>query len=122
MAVTEGDVRHIAVLARLGLPADVGGLVEQLNGILGHIDVLTKVKTTDVAPTAGVGAGGTPLRTDQGPPIPLARARRDFAPAVRDEFYVVPRLATHEAVGEERHESLGDDSDAPRDLAAGEGR
>ena len=117
MAVTEGDVRHIALLARLGLPADVGGLVEQLNGILGHIDVLTKVKTTDVAPTTGVGAGGTPLRTDDGPQIPLARDRRDFAPAMRDGFFVVPRLATHEAVGEERHESLGDDSEAPRDLA-----
>ena len=122
MAVTEGDVRHIALLARLGLPADVAGLVEQLNGILGHIDVLAKVKTTDVAPTTGVGAGGTPLRTDDGPQIPLSGERRDFAPAMRDGFFVVPRLATHEAVGEERHESLGDDSDAPRALADGDAR
>ncbi len=113
MAVTEGDVRHIALLARLGLPADVGGLVGQLNGILAHVDVLTKVKTTDVAPTTGVGAGGTPLRTDDGQPLTLERDRGDFAPVMRDGFFVVPRLATHEALGEERHESLGDDSDEP---------
>ena len=120
MAVTEGDVRHIALLARLGLPADVAGLVGELNGILGHMEALTRVKTTDVAPTTGVGAGGTPLRTDDGAQLPLARERGDFAPAMRDGFFVVPRLATHEAVGEERHESLGDDSDAPRPLADGD--
>ena len=111
MAVTEGDVRHIALLARLGLPSDVAGLVSQLNGILAHMDALTKVKTTDVAPTTGVGAGGTPLRTDEGPQIPLARDRADFAPRTRDGFFVVPRLATHE--------SLGDEGDAP--VAAGQG-
>jgi hypothetical protein len=44
----------------------------------------------------GVGAGGTPLREDAGPPLPLARAREDFAPATRDGFLLVPRLATHE--------------------------
>ena len=101
MAVTEGDVRHIALLARLGLPRDVAGLVGELNGILAHIDVLTKVKTTDVQPTAGVGAGGTPLRSDDGPQIPLAADRDTFAPAMREGFFVVPRLATHETVGDE---------------------
>ena len=110
MAVTEGDVRHIALLARLGLPTDVAGLVGELNSILGHMEVLARVKTADTAPTEGVGTGGTPLRTDEGPPIPLARDRASFAPSYRDGFFVVPRLATHEAVGEERHESLGDDS------------
>jgi aspartyl-tRNA(Asn)/glutamyl-tRNA(Gln) amidotransferase subunit C len=118
MAVTEGDVRHVALLARLGLPADVAGLVRELNGILDHIDVLTKVNTTDVAPTAGVGAGGMPLRTDDGPQIPLARDREDFAPAMRERFFVVPRLATHEALGEERRESLGDDSADPLPLGS----
>ena len=32
---------------------------------------------------------------------------------MRERFFVVPRLATHEALGEERHESLGDDSAVP---------
>ena len=78
------------------------------------MEVLARVKTKDVEPTAGVGTGGTPLRPDEGPPIPLARERESFAPQFRDGFFVVPRLATHEALGEERHESLGIDSLGPR--------
>jgi aspartyl-tRNA(Asn)/glutamyl-tRNA(Gln) amidotransferase subunit C len=36
------------------------------------------------------------LRPDAGPPIPLLRAPAFFAPAMRDGFFLVPRLATHE--------------------------
>ena len=117
MAVTEGDVRHIALLARLGLPDDVAAMVGELNLILGHMDVLRGVKTTDVQPTAGVGLGGTPLRTDDGDQLSLDRPRDAFAPEMRGGFFTVPRLATHEAVGEERHESLGDDSPSARGAA-----
>ena len=100
MAVSQEDVRHVASLARLGLDADrVPSLVAELNGILAHMDVLSKVDTRNVAPVVGVGAGGTPLREDAGPPLPLARAREEFAPATRDGFFLVPRLATHAAHG-----------------------
>ena len=44
----------------------------------------------------GVGTAGTPLRVDGGNQIPLARPREAFAPAMRDGFFIVPRLATHE--------------------------
>jgi aspartyl-tRNA(Asn)/glutamyl-tRNA(Gln) amidotransferase subunit C len=37
-----------------------------------------------------------PLRPDVGPPIPLARERDAFAPSMRDGFFLVPRLSTHE--------------------------
>ncbi len=95
MAVTEHDVRHVAALARLGLDeARVPALVAELNGILVHMDALRKVKS-DGAAVSGVGAGGMPLRADSGPQYPLARARRALAPAMRDGFYLVPRLATH---------------------------
>lgn len=100
MAVSENDVRHIAALARLGLPdGRVGALVAELNGILGHMEVLSKVKTGDARAVAGVAAGGMLLREDAGPPLPLARGLDAFAPAVRDGFLLVPRLATHAAAG-----------------------
>lgn len=118
MAVTEGDVRHIALLARLGLPDDVAGLVDELNGILRHMGALQRVNTKDVQPTAGVGAGGTPLRTDDGPQLELGRERSDFAPAMKAGFFLVPRLATHEALGEERHESPGGEA-VPDSLGQG---
>ena len=98
MAVTIDDVRHIASLARLGLSAERAALlVEELNTILGHMDVLSKVDTAGVEEAIGVGARGLSVRADSGPPIPLARALEAFAPAVRDGFLLVPRLSTHES-------------------------
>jgi aspartyl-tRNA(Asn)/glutamyl-tRNA(Gln) amidotransferase subunit C len=102
MAVTIDDLLHVARLARLGVPGDrATQLVTQLNGILEHMDVLAKVDTTGVAATEGVGAEGAPLREDSGQPVPLAQGIESFAPAVRDGFLLVPRLATHDDAAEE---------------------
>lgn len=102
MAVTRDDVAHIAELARLALDETrVDELVRELNGILSHMDVLAKVDTDGVEATAGIGDAGTPLRPDEGPQLPLERPREAFAPAMRDGFFVVPRLATHEDAVEE---------------------
>ena len=101
MAVTIDDVRHIAALARLGLSDDrAHALVEELNTILGHMDVLSKVDTGDAPAVTGVGAAGTPLRADSGSPVPLARHRESFAPRMADGFFLVPRLSTHEDAGD----------------------
>ncbi|HET7552635.1 MAG TPA: Asp-tRNA(Asn)/Glu-tRNA(Gln) amidotransferase subunit GatC [Gemmatimonadaceae bacterium] len=102
MAVTRDDVAHVAELARIALDdARVNDLVRELNGILLHMDELRKVDTEGVEPTAGVGDAGTPLRPDEGPQIPLDRPREKFAPAMRDGFFIVPRLSTHEDVVED---------------------
>jgi aspartyl-tRNA(Asn)/glutamyl-tRNA(Gln) amidotransferase subunit C len=97
MAVTLDDVRHIAHLARLGIEDDrAEGLVRELNTILTHMDVLSRVDTEGLHEVAGIGAAGLPLRPDTGPQIPLGRPREDFAPKMKDGFFLVPRLATHE--------------------------
>lgn len=99
MAVSEDDVRHVASLARLGLdPERVAGLVSELNGILGHMDVLRVVDSSSGTPASQ--DEPTPLRPDDGPQLRLDRARDDFAPAMRDGFFLVPRLASHEGEGE----------------------
>ena len=101
MAVTIDDVRHIATLARLGLTeARASALVTELNTILGHMDELAKADTAGVQEAIGVGAEGLPVRSDSGPPIPLARSLDAFAPTVRDGFLLVPRLSTHESAEE----------------------
>ena len=99
MSVTEDEVRHVATLARLGLDETrIPTIAAELNGILAHMEVLSKVDTSIVGPVTGVGAAGTPLRVDGGNQIPLARPREAFAPAMRDGLLLVPRLATHEDV------------------------
>ena len=97
MSVSREDVLHVATLARLGLdPERIPTIVAELNGILAHMDVLSKVDTSSVGAVTGIGAAGTPLRVDGGNQIPLARPRDAFAPAMRESFFLVPRLATHE--------------------------
>jgi aspartyl-tRNA(Asn)/glutamyl-tRNA(Gln) amidotransferase subunit C len=97
VAVTIDDVRHIASLARLGLtPERALKLMAEMNTILGHMDELSKVDTAGVQEAIGVGARGLPVRADGGAPIPLARSLDAFAPAMRDGFFLVPRLSTHE--------------------------
>ena len=104
MAVTEKDVRHVAQLARLGVePAQLSRLVAELNGILGHMDVLQQVALDATEAHGGAVSGpavqGMPLRPDSAPPVPLLVPRESFAPATRDGFFLVPRLATHGAAG-----------------------
>jgi aspartyl-tRNA(Asn)/glutamyl-tRNA(Gln) amidotransferase subunit C len=101
VSVTVDDVRHIAGLARLGLdPERIPSLVAELNRILQHMDVLSAVPSRPEQRVTGVSAGGMPLRVDVGPQIPLARTRDEFAPAMRDGFFIVPRLSTHEDAAE----------------------
>ena len=101
MAVSIDDVRHIASLARLG-PAEprAAAIADELNTILAHMDELAKVDTAGVQEAIGVGAEGLPVRKDLGPPFPLARSHDAFAPSVRDGFFLVPRLSTHESTEE----------------------
>lgn len=97
MAVTVDDVRHIARLARLGIDdARTEALVRELNTILTHMEVLSRVDTEGLHEVAGIGAAGMPLRPDSGPQIPLGRPREDFAPRMKDGLFLVPRLATHD--------------------------
>ena len=101
MAVSIDDVRHIASLARLGLTETrAAAIANELNTILAHMDELAKVNTAGVEEAIGVGAEGLPVRKDVGPPFPLARSLDAFAPSIRDGFFLVPRLSTHESTEE----------------------
>jgi aspartyl-tRNA(Asn)/glutamyl-tRNA(Gln) amidotransferase subunit C len=97
MAVTIDDVRHIASLARVGVTQDRARvLVAELNTILEHMNVLSRVDTAAVEPLAAIGLDNAPLRGDSGPCVALERPLAEFAPSIRDGFFLVPRLSTHE--------------------------
>ena len=97
MAVSHDDVKHVAELARLAVnAARLDHLVAELNGILGHMDVLARVDTADVEQHMAEPRESTPLRSDSSGPLEMHAPRETFAPAMRDGFFIVPRLATHE--------------------------
>jgi aspartyl-tRNA(Asn)/glutamyl-tRNA(Gln) amidotransferase subunit C len=97
VAVTREDVLHIAELARLGVDAArADELTNELSAILAHMEVLAQVDTSGVSTTAGTGAVGTPLRPDVGVSPLMQGTLESFAPSMRDGFFIVPRLATHE--------------------------
>ena len=100
MSVTLDDVRHVAALARLGIDSERAvTLVGELNGILGHMDVLVRVDTAGIADAEATPDLVLPLRVDSGPPLSLARPLTSFGAEVRDGFLLVPRLETHEDAG-----------------------
>ncbi len=99
--VRDGDVRHVAALARLALePEQIRQLVRELNGILAHMDVLARVDTSGIEPFVPERLDTMPLRSDEnGTRTPLAPPLSSIAPEMRDGFFLVPRLATHEDDG-----------------------
>ena len=97
MAVSHDDVRHVAELARLSVSDDrLDHLVAELNGILGHMEVLSQVSTSEVEHTIAEPVVSTPFRADSSGPLALETPRESFAPAMSDGLFIVPRLATHE--------------------------
>lgn len=96
MAVSRDDVRHVAQLARLSVGDDrLDHLVAELNGILGHMDALSQVNTTEVERAGFEPVEGTPVRSDSSGPLRLQSPIETFAPSMKDGFFVVPRLASH---------------------------
>ncbi|MEP6779336.1 MAG: Asp-tRNA(Asn)/Glu-tRNA(Gln) amidotransferase subunit GatC [Gemmatimonadaceae bacterium] len=99
MSVSEKDVRHIASLARLGVSDQrIPTLVDELNHILVHMDVLQRADLSALE-TSAADVVGMPLRADLPGSVPLERKREEFAPKMRDGFFLVPRLDTHGASG-----------------------
>src|ERR1700682_2607035 len=93
MPLTHDQVRHVAMLARLGLePGDEEFYAQQLSGILGHIDRLQELDTDDIPPTAQVVEVANTLRDD----VPRACLTQEEAlanaPAAVDVFFRVPSI------------------------------
>jgi aspartyl-tRNA(Asn)/glutamyl-tRNA(Gln) amidotransferase subunit C len=96
MAVTREEVLHIASLARLKLDdARVDALARELSAIIEHVAVLSSVDTSSVKADASQ-VSGTPLRDDVSAPSNLSLPLESIAPEMKDVFFLVPRLSTHE--------------------------
>src|SRR4030088_864623 len=93
MSLTRDQVRHVAMLARLGLePGDEEFYAEQLSGILAHIDRLQEVNTDDIPPTAQVVEVANRLREDVPRRCLTQEEVLSNAPVAVDGFFRVPPI------------------------------
>jgi aspartyl-tRNA(Asn)/glutamyl-tRNA(Gln) amidotransferase subunit C len=93
MSLTQDQVRHVAMLARIALePGDEEFYAQQLSGILGHIDRLQEVDTDDIPPTAQVVEIVNQLREDEPRPCLTQEDVLANAPAAVDGFFRVPSI------------------------------
>src|ERR1700722_5830321 len=89
--ITLEQVRHVALLARLRLSTDEEThLQADMSSMLGYVEKLNELDTTDVPPTAQVGEPGTPMRDDAVPNQAASDAMLANAPARQGNFFKVP--------------------------------
>lgn len=93
MAVSEKDVRYIADLARLQLSVnEVQSLKNDMNKILGYMDLLNELDTTNVAPLEHVVDLDHRLRKDVAkPPLAHEDALKN-APDADSDYFRVPKV------------------------------
>ena len=93
MPLSKDEVRHVAMLARIGLePGDEEFYAEQLSGILGAIDRLQQLDTEAIPPTAQVVEVSSRLRSDEPRPSLAQEQALANAPAPVDGFFRVPAI------------------------------
>ena len=93
MPLSKKEVRHVAMLARLGLePGDEEFYTEQLSGILAHIDRLQQLDTKAIPPTAQVVQVTNPLREDVPRPGLSQEEALSNAPATVNGMFRVPSI------------------------------
>ena len=93
MPLSRDEVRHVAMLARIGLEAgDEDFYAGQLSGILEHIDRLQQLDTGDIPPTAQVVEIASRLRDDEPRPSLTQEEALANAPSAVNGFFRVPSI------------------------------
>jgi aspartyl-tRNA(Asn)/glutamyl-tRNA(Gln) amidotransferase subunit C len=91
--ITLAEVEHVARLARLALSAEEKERMRgQLDAILGYIDQLQRIDTTDVPPTSHVLPLANVMREDEVRPSYPVDAMLANAPDPDGELFRVPRI------------------------------
>ncbi len=97
-ALSRADVEHVAELARLGLTDDeLASLEGQLNHIVEQYEVLARLDTEAIPPTAQTIELENILRDDVPRPSLPVEAAVGNAAERKDGFVVVPAILSEEA-------------------------
>lgn len=88
MKLTPEEVRHIALLARVGLSdEEIEKLREQLSSILENFEILQEVDTSGVPPTAQVTGLENVIREDEAAPSFPQKEILANAPQTEEGFF-----------------------------------
>jgi aspartyl-tRNA(Asn)/glutamyl-tRNA(Gln) amidotransferase subunit C len=91
--ITRKEVEHVAWLARLELTEEEKErMTVQLDSILGYIDKLNKLDTSNVEPTTTVIPMVSVTREDEARPSLKQDEALANAPDRQDDFFRVPRI------------------------------
>ena len=94
MPLSEHDVRHVAMLARLALTdTEVEAMRDDLNSILGHIDEIQRLVLACVAPMAHATAVTNVTREDVVVPPFSQEVAISNAPQSENGAFVIPAIA-----------------------------
>jgi aspartyl-tRNA(Asn)/glutamyl-tRNA(Gln) amidotransferase subunit C len=93
MSLSEHDVRHVAMLARLALTdAEVDAMRDDLNSILGHIDEIQRLDLAGVEPMAHAIAVTNVTREDVVVPSLPQEVAISNAPQSQDGAFLIPQI------------------------------
>ena len=93
MKITRKDVESVALLTRLEIPeSDIETVTKQLDAILEYVDVLNKVDTKDVQPTAHVLPLKNVMRADEARTSLPRELALSNAPEQEDGYFKVPKI------------------------------
>jgi aspartyl-tRNA(Asn)/glutamyl-tRNA(Gln) amidotransferase subunit C len=93
MSLSEQEVRHVAILARLALTdEEVTGLQGDLNSILGHIDSIQQLDLASVPPTAHAIPVTNVTRDDVIVPGLSREMALMNAPAKQNGAFLIPQI------------------------------
>jgi len=93
MKITRKDVEGVALLARLELgESEIVKFTDQLNAILEYVDMLDKVNTDGVEPTAHVLPLKNVMRADKATPSLPRELALANAPEQEDGYFKVPKV------------------------------
>ena len=93
MALTEADVRQVALLARLGLDDEqIAGLQGELNTIIDYVEQLQELDLSEVEPTTHAVDYVNSMRADElVPSLPREQVLLN-APESKDGAFLIPRI------------------------------
>jgi aspartyl-tRNA(Asn)/glutamyl-tRNA(Gln) amidotransferase subunit C len=97
MTLSRKDVERIAALAALHVDeAQLPQLASQIAHIIEYVSQLEAVDTGSGEATWLAKSAPQPLRKDDVMPADLVRDLKSFAPALKEDLFVVPRLSAME--------------------------